>query len=510
MLKNPFRISDLWILIGFIIVYVAIFDSKLDVGGDNAGYFILGQSLHTGQGYTDLHLPGATTANHFPPGYPAIISLLMMFSDDFTFLKIINGFFFFFSLLMLHRIFESMTTSKSLSWMALGFTLVNGHLLRSSTIMMSEMSFLFFSLASLSCLIKWNDQEISFWKSKWFWSLVIFCTISYHIRTAGLALIAGVCLYMLFEKKLKGVLAFGAGFMILSLPWFLRGRKLGGNSYLTQLLQVNPYRPEEGILGFSGWIDRILENFSRYLNQEIPNGLFPNFQIIYSTEEPQGYFIYGLIIVILITLGTIKMPKLRMMWFGYLLASIFILLLWPSVWFGVRFMLPLVPFLLLATLVGSSISLNWIQLKVFGSIRLQSIYLIALVGFMPLSFLGTMRADSQSELPVEYANYFNVSRYVRNSIPESSIVCTVKPSLFYLYSSKTSSRIPSLIDKEDFIHRLEELGITHVVVDQLGYSSVGRYLLPVIQEFPERFNLVLQLPNPDTYLLEFNPKKEEI
>lgn len=510
MFRNPFRVTDLWILLGFIFVYTAVFDSKLDVGGDNAGYFILGQSIYSGQGYTDLHLPGASKANHFPPGYPAIISLFMMFSDDFTFLKVINGFFFFLSLLMLHRIFERMTTSKSLAWMALAFTLVNGHLLRSSTIMMSEMSFLFFSLASLGCLIKWNDQEISFWKSKWFWSLVLFCTISYHIRTAGLALIAGVGLYMLFQNKWKGAIAFAVGFIILSLPWFLRGKVLGGNSYLTQLVQVNPYRPEEGILDFSGWIDRISENFFRYLNQEIPNGLFPNFQVIYSVEEPQGYFIQGLIIIILITIGTSKMPKLKMMWLGYLLASIVIFLLWPSVWFGVRFMLPLIPFLLLSTLVGLSISLNWIQLKLFGSTRLKSIYLIGLVGLYPLSFLGTLRANSQSEMPVEYANYFNISRYVRSSIPENSIVCTVKPSLFYLYSSKTSSRIPSLIDKKDFILRLEELGITHVVVDQLGYSSVGRYLLPVIQEFPERFNLILQLPNPDTYLLEFNPKKEDL
>jgi hypothetical protein len=315
---------------------------------------------------------------------------------------------------------------------------------------------------------------------------------------------------MLFQNKWKGAIAFAVGFIILSLPWFLRGKVLGGNSYLTQLVQVNPYRPEEGILDFSGWIDRISENFFRYLNQEIPNGLFPNFQVIYSVEEPQGYFIQGLIIIILITIGTSKMPKLKMMWLGYLWASIVILLLWPSVWFGVRFMLPLIPFLLLSTLVGLSISLNWIQLKLFGSTRLKSIYLIGLVGLYPLSFLGTLRANSQSEMPVEYANYFNISRYVRSSIPENSIVCTVKPSLFYLYSSKTSSRIPSLIDKKDFILRLEELGITHVVVDQLGYSSVGRYLLPVIQEFPERFNLILQLPNPDTYLLEFNPKKEDL
>jgi hypothetical protein len=33
--------------------------------------------------------------------------------------------------------------------------------------------------------------------------------------------------------------------------------------------------------------------------------------------------------------------------------------------------------------------------------------------------------------------------------------------------------------------------------------------MPAIEEFPQRFNLILQLPNPDTYLLEFVRKDFE-
>ncbi|CAI8275183.1 MAG: Uncharacterised protein [Owenweeksia sp. TMED14] len=506
MIKTLFRKTDLWIVLGFMIVYVTIFDAKLDFGGDNAGYYILGKSIITGQGYTDLHLPGANAANHFPPGYPVILSLMMTISDNFIFLKIINGLLFLFSLLILQRIFERMTQQKSIAWIALLFTLLNSHLLRSSTIIMSEIPFLFFSLAALSCLIKYTDEEFPFWRSKWFWSLIVLCAISYHIRTAGLALIAGVIFYLASRKKWKVVVSFASGVVLLSLPWFLRGKRLGGNSYLTQLIQNNPYRPEDGVLTISGWGDRILDNLFRYVNQEIPNGLFPNFEVFYSTEEPKGYLLYGLIILFFIIIGSIKMPKLKMMWLGYLLASAFIFLLWPSVWFGVRFMQPLIPFLLLSLVIGLSVSLKWIQIKYFGAFTPKSIYILVIIGLLPLSSLKTLRIESQYPVELEYANYFNIGRYAGNSIPESSIVCTVKPSLFYLHSSRTSSRIPSLIDKNDFILRLEELGITHVVVDQLGYSSVGRYLLPAIQEFPERFNLILQLPNPDTYLLEFIPR----
>ena len=509
MIKNRFKISDIWILLGFLVIYIAVFDTKIDVGGDNAGYYILGKSISSGLGYTDIHLPNANPANHFPPGYPIILSVFMNFSDDFVFLKIINGLFFFFSLLMLQRIFERMAVSKSLSVLAIIFTIINAHILRSSMILMSEIPFLFFSLSSLTCLIKWNDQGNLFWRSKWFWVMIVLCAISYHIRTAGIALIIGICLFMIFEKKWSGAFVFLLSFLGLSLPWFYRGIKLGGNSYLTQIVQVNPYRPEEGLLNFSGWLDRISNNLFRYVNQEIPNGLFPNFDIVYSSEEPKGYFIYGLILIFFIFIGTIKMPRLRMMWLGYLTSSVSILLLWPSVWFGVRFMLPLMPFLFLAMVVGLSNSMNFIQRKYLGQIRMNSSYLIMLVCFLPLTQLAIMRSESKSNLPLEYSNYFNISRYVKSSIPENSIVCTVKPSLFYLYSSTKSSRIPSIIETEKFIHRLEDLGITHVIIDQLGYSSLGRYLMPAIEEFPQRFNLIMQLPNPDTYLLEFVRKDSE-
>jgi hypothetical protein len=43
---------------------------------DDGMYVILAKSLATGQGYRWLHLPGAPAATHYPPGYPALLSLV--------------------------------------------------------------------------------------------------------------------------------------------------------------------------------------------------------------------------------------------------------------------------------------------------------------------------------------------------------------------------------------------------------------------------------------------------
>ena len=49
--------------------------------------------------------------------------------------------------------------------------------------------------------------------------------------------------------------------------------------------------------------------------------------------------------------------------------------------------------------------------------------------------------------------------------------------------------------------------VDYVILEQLGYSSTPRYLLPAIQHRPDLFPIAWQLPNPDTYLLRFERDK---
>jgi len=53
-----FKVPGLFVL-AFGLIYAFVFDSKLDMGGDNAGYIILGQALLQGEGYTNIHIPGS-------------------------------------------------------------------------------------------------------------------------------------------------------------------------------------------------------------------------------------------------------------------------------------------------------------------------------------------------------------------------------------------------------------------------------------------------------------------
>ncbi|MFT6028263.1 MAG: hypothetical protein ACI8P5_002546, partial [Bacteroidia bacterium] len=56
--------------VSFLWVFNYTFDQSISHHGDNATYYLLGESIASGNGYTNVYSPKATNATHFPPGYP--------------------------------------------------------------------------------------------------------------------------------------------------------------------------------------------------------------------------------------------------------------------------------------------------------------------------------------------------------------------------------------------------------------------------------------------------------
>ena len=92
MLVSPCR-SDVtlrWIgalasvgAVGLVVGLAVTTRSHVGVFHDDAMYVILARSLATGQGFRYLNLPGAPIASHFPPGYPAVLSLIWRVAPRF-------------------------------------------------------------------------------------------------------------------------------------------------------------------------------------------------------------------------------------------------------------------------------------------------------------------------------------------------------------------------------------------------------------------------------------------
>ncbi len=511
--------TSLLILYGIILtviffkVYPKVFDEKLNLGGDNAGYYILGTALATGQGYTNIHMLNKPPHNHYPPGYPVIIAGAMKtFSSKITFIKKLSGFFFFLSLVLMFIIIRRVTDNNiHIAFITVLFLLYNFSLLNYSYLMMSEIPFTFFSLLTLWLFMK-TDLSVPFYRNILFYLVIFSIIFSYYIRTSGLSLYAGIALYLAFRKKWKYIVLMTGIFVLLTLPWYIRTAHLGGNAYIHQLVMVNPYRPELGHMHFGDWFTRFFQNLKRYVAREVPAGTF-DFVWVKNYKDPvkAKEWITGIITIAIMIFGLIRIKKFRDLFFFYLLAAFGILLLWPTVWTGVRFILPLLP-ILTFLLINGIIEIVGIASERILHVRntqLVPVLMVVLSLFSIKSYskkpIMILEKKARSPYSDKYKNYFEVARWAYKHIPDTSVVACRKGQLFYLFSHRYITGFANTLDKEKQIEYLKKRSTDYVVLDQLGFSSTGRYLYPAIKRYPGKFKVVYQVKNPDTYFMRFRP-----
>ena len=514
--SHPKHVKILYLvilIITFGTIYSSVFDKKVSLVGDNASYYILGTALANGEGYTNIHHQEKEAHYHYPPGYPVLIAgVMQLFSDDISTIKIVNGLLFLGSVLLLFFISIDLINNVHLAFVASLLTLLNYHLLTFATIMMSEIPFLFFSLLSLWLFFRVDFTKRSY-KNVWFVLLIVCVTFTFYIRSTGLALIVSIAFFLLLKKHWQYLTSFLGGTILLYLPWLLRGQSATGSSYVHQLLLKNPYKPELGTIGFSDIIDRVGINLQRYITMELPSGMISSQEMVYSeVTNTFSEWIVGLLLVSGILLGILKLSKFRMFLFGYLVAFFGLLLLWPSVWYGVRFMLPLIPLLLFLFVIGVTAVLK----KIFSSIvpKKQSLFLgaTAIVLLGSWAFLygknTVVKLHKQAIAPYanEYKNYFELATWIAENTTDETVTCVRKEGLFYLFSKKYVTNYLKITDREAQIEHLREKNVDYVVVEQLGYSSTVRYLVPIIDRYPNKFKVIKELPNPNTYLMQFLPE----
>ena len=487
----------------FLSVYGYIFDKKIDFNGDNAYYYILGKALSQGEGYVNIADINKTPNNHYPPGYPFILSVFMYISDSVVFLKTINGIFLLASLFMFYYLFSHFSTSPKIAFITVFFLLLNSHFLLYSTILMSELSFILFSFLCLILILR-TDFEKNLFKNPGMYLILATIISAYYIRSTGLALFGGLLLYLIIKKYWRAAIFIFTGFIVFAVPWIIRGQKLGGSSYIKPLVMINPYRAELGNAELTDYINRFFSNMSRYITREIPSGSLPFIQVNYLEDIHIQEWMIGLFILILIIFGLYKLGLKGMIIFTYLAATFGILLFWPEVWVGVRFVLPVIPLLLFAGILGFYYFVQFLLFKI-GIHMKFNVLILLITGLAFFASIKNLHFKAKNDYPPAWQNYFNIAKWFKNEGLEDVVVICRKPMLFYLRSGTYTSNYAYANDTEALIEDLKRRKADYVVLDNLGYRQTYEYLLPAINSNKDKFQVVLKLENPDTYLLKFNP-----
>jgi hypothetical protein len=183
------------------------------------------------------------------------------------------------------------------------------------------------------------------------------------------------------------------------------------------------------------------------------------------------------------------------------LASLLLLCLWPAIWAGSRFLVPITPLLLLVWWSGWRLPEEIGLRGRWNRVRTVLLVLLLFLGVRNLVFY----TQETRAYPPEWENYFSSLAWIRENTPKEAVIIDRKPGLAEFAAERKARGFPRETDPSRMIESFRRSGATHVVLAALPYDDIERYLRPVLEKRRSSFRLVHQTSEPFTYVFEFHP-----
>lgn len=477
-----------------LLVFPYIFNSKLDLNGDNCYYYINATSLAEGDGYCGMF--GEPTAN-FPPGYPLLMAPLRVITSSFVAQKVMNLVFFLFGVLMLFSILVREGIRREVAFVISAVVLTTPHLLEFSTMMMSEAScFFFVSLAF------WAYQRISdensgrMWRSYYIYVFIFSVLFSFYIRTQALVLFIAFLVGFVLMRRWRLSLLLLATTILGYMPWVIRNmlNGLGSSRYLDQVSFTS--------LG---------SKLTMLLVQALPESIVPYFKVDYMRSPSLLLWIISLVMFMFIVYGVWRLKGLRIVLYLFLAGGVGIVAIMdsPSLY---RYLVILLPFFTAAFVVGlwdvSLILWNRVTGKVLSPWILLVLLLPGVMQGRNAMFkhsLPDIHETASNGYPPLYINYFSMARKIVG-VEKSAVVASRKPELLYVAEGLIGVPFVKDGNDEDMVRYFLKCNVDYIIIDD-SKSLVNDNITRLINKNTELFTVVSYILNPDIYLFRFEKDK---
>lgn len=536
--KNVIYICLGIIICAFVYNYIQIFDFKPDLNGDNVYYYALGKAIASGKGYTNIMFLEESPHSHFPPGYPLFTALILTCFKSYTALKVANGVLFGLSILLLFFLTRRISGNLLLALLTCLLCCMQQALLRYSTIVMSEMLFTFLTLGVLY-LFSLLDTDQLFGKNRsrrqilYFIGIIIGLNYIYFVRTMGTSIILAAILYMLiicgqkalawFKSKQanndtqvirlnKQVLTSNfitlciiiASFAGAKTAWDFRNKSIG----VTQSDYLKDFKKKpkgQTMETFSDWAERVQHNLTSYTGKWIPSAIIsadPTFE----QKVTRADLIKGICIVILMLLGLVALPHMKLLLFLYIGITMAVLMIWPEQYAGHRYFIGIIPLFILLFLNGCMEGLRLLTKKLpttklmrlipAGGTLLIAIFFLFphyATTLKPMQNFATFKVWNERIADAAFVEYIYAINWCKSHIPENARIACRKPELFYLFSGgRKSTSFPQYATPEELLKTFKNQNISHVIIDRWfrhGYATV----YPTVQKYPANFKPLVQI-----------------
>lgn len=464
---------------------------------DYGHYLMLARALEHFN-YRDLHLLGAPFEGQYPPVYPLLIAATgASTAGDLVSIQVMT------ILCSVLALFFLADTARRLAGPAAGLAILlalvpNTFFVTFAGRVLAEQTFLMFSAGALWAAVAFEGTRARLV------GVTVFAILAALSRSTGIALVGAVGLLWLLERRWRAVAGYAvaAGATVFAwLAWTaLLPDKIAARSYVSALGRVN--KKLDLFTVFERRILHTVQTYSRTIltGLEVPS--IPNTSL---DNVVALLLVIGLAITGLVGLWRRghRLPAL------YVVCYLTMLTVYP--WKVGRFLIPLLPVLLLAALVAVDRltrrrSPLWAvagcALLVLPS-SLHSLSLLAAKIPAAQACRGVDVVRTEGCMSPTARAYMEATRFAADSLPRDAVVLTVKEAVFHLHTGLLTFHPGRVRGKSgaEMFDFMRETGVRYLLLS--NYPD-GNTIAPAIGTECSQLDLLMEAA-PETYLFRLRP-----
>jgi len=488
-----------------------LFDAKVSDGGDDSSYIERAWSLlHDGK---------------FPyfqgPGYPIFLSLIVkVFGLNVIALKMFSvvchfGFVWFTYKAFIKRI------PYTVLFALISFISFNHYIQYYASQTFTETFFLlvqslcFYIVFEIIDSIKSNQNLVEDIKQnylKWIFFGLLFTLLTISKSVAVVAIV-GVVVYFVLNKNYKQVVyALVAFFVIRMIYQLVTSAMYGANetNQLEMMLRKELYKPVNGHEDFLGMINRFFNNFNTYMSlhiYRIMNLRRDAYEL--ASIVPQFAYITAVLIGVFTFLSY---KKNKFIFFS----SIYFIVLCGGIFFGVqannmqdRLVVIVIPLIFLLffygiyELIKKYSFLQMIFMLFAGGMLLYTIKISVVDKSKITALKKNLSGDIYYGYTPDWENFLKMSKYCADSLPDSSVVLSRKPSMSFLYGNGKKFQgqyLTTSMDADTVLMDWKKLNVQYVILANLRMNpkknngrminTIHRMIGPLYNKYPQKVRLV--------------------
>ena len=476
------------VLLHVVLALLAFFPAP-HTGGDNAAYRALAQSLLERQEYRELYNSTEPVHTQYPPGFPLILAIASLVGIT-TWVKI-----------------KMLIIAFSAMGVAFSYLYIRRH---GRPELATGIALLLAVAPGVIELSHWELSDVPFWAMTmvaiWAWQrlpdelrgrfivAVVMTTFAYFTRSAGLPLLLAAFAWLTLHKRWKQLAVFAAVILPLAFLWWLRAKQQGGVDYVSQFWFVNPYEPLAGRIGVIDLFARMKDNGGNYISRHLPILMFGR----------EGFLPVSIAVTLLSIYGwAVRVHDYRRAGVGEFFVPLYIglILVWPAVWSGERFLLPAFPFILFYAGDGLVRLVRMISRDAARAIPAATAALLVVFGVpanaeqirIGRACTNLYRAgDEYACLPEQFKDFYQIARLAPRVLPDGAAVLSRKDRSFYIVGGVPGRQYPLSAEPDSFFKQAREAGARYVVFDGIDGLS-QRYLAPVLLTQSNAFCILFSL-----------------